>query len=284
MKMIEIYFPLEKKFDNTSKIKFLRPHTLGKMVESIRIHSGCLYYLTGSNGHGKTTLVNIISALTNSSTTYEKRGKNIILNPPNIEVYEKTNYLSSIRREIFTYVFQDPHIINMFTIEENLTIVNSFFNMENDMRKISKQIGLSTGFTKRQKKYINAILKKFIDHRKTSPYYLSGGEKQFLTLIRALIKPSNIIIADEPWASMDEHFKSFVVHQLALYPNNNDLFIDIRKKAVSKDTHSNISLIITPMHFNSQKNRIDKEWEIPVEFDNGDGVRKSNLYLRIECS
>ena len=219
--MIEIYFPLEKKFHDKDKIIYTAD------IKSLKLDSNYFYYFQGKNGVGKTTLLNIISLLTDFDGGVKIENSSICLNK---DKTDKTNHeKSDIRKYQFSYVFQDPHIINIYTIKENLKIVNADFDFDKDMEIIFDKIN-HLKIEKNEKQYLQTKLTKLVHEKNNSPFYLSGGEKQLLSFIRAMIKPSNIIFADEPWASMDKHLKEFIEQELYKYLDNKDIFSDIRHR------------------------------------------------------
>lgn len=90
-------------------------------------------------------------------------------------------------------------------------------------------------------------LEKILNEEKNSPFYLSGGEKQLLSFIRAMIKPSNIMFADEPWAAMDQLLKEFIEQELYKYLLGKDIFADIRNRV--KINHPNkLNTVIAIAH------------------------------------
>jgi len=219
--MIKIYFPLEKTFQGKDKILYTADR------KSLKLDSNYFYYFQGKNGVGKTTLLNIISLLTNFDGGVKIENNSICLNK---DKADKSNHeKSDIRKNHFSYVFQDPHIINIYTIKENLKIVNKDFDFDKDMALIFDRIN-HLNIDKNEKKYLQMKLTKLIHEKNNSPFYLSGGEKQLLSFVRAMIKPSNIIFADEPWASMDKHLKEFIEQELYKYLENKDIFSEIRHR------------------------------------------------------
>ncbi|MBN2280100.1 MAG: ATP-binding cassette domain-containing protein [Candidatus Marinimicrobia bacterium] len=219
--MIEIHFPLEKKFQGGDKIIYSADQ------KALKLNSNYFYYFQGKNGVGKTTLLNIISLLTDFEGGVKIEDNTLCLNK---DKNDKSNHeKSNIRKNHFSYVFQDPHIINIYTIRENLKIVNPLFDFDKDMSLIFKKID-NLKITASEKLYLQTKLTKLIHEKNNSPFYLSGGEKQLLSFIRAMIKPSNIIFADEPWAAMDKHLKEFIEQELYQYLDNKDIFSGIRNR------------------------------------------------------
>tara|TARA_B100002051_G_C16717925_1_gene630560 strand:+ start:201 stop:1103 length:903 start_codon:yes stop_codon:yes gene_type:complete len=219
--MIELNLPIIKQFDNGNVLVFNSENN-----EKVSLDTGYLHTLYGNNGTGKTTLMNILSLLTNC--LYGASFDNSILKFDNTNENKNINN-TSIRENYLSFIFQDAHIINIYTVEENLKIVNDSFKYEDDLELIinkSKNLNIE----KESSDYLITKLNKFISEKHNTPYYLSGGEKQLLSFIRSMIKPSNIIFADEPWASMDNHLKGFIESQLYLYLSDKDIFSEIRNR------------------------------------------------------
>ncbi len=151
--MIEIHFPLEKKFQGNDKILY----TADK--KSLKLDSNYFYYFQGKNGVGKTTLLNIISLLTDFDGGVKIENNTICLNK---DKKDKSNHeKSKIRKHHFSYVFQDPHIINIYTIKENLKIVNANFDFDKDMVLIFDRID-HLNINNEEKKYLQSKLTKLI--------------------------------------------------------------------------------------------------------------------------
>lgn len=238
--MIELHFPLQKIFHGAEKIVY----SLDKQKSPLNLAPGYFYYFQGKNGVGKTTLLNIISFLTDfdGGVSFEK--DKLVLRK--VEKDKSNKVKSEIRKKHFSYVFQDPHIINIYSIRENLKIVNPLFDFHTDMQMIFQKInGLQ--IDKNEKLYIQTKLNKIIHEEKNSPFYLSGGEKQLLSFIRAMIKPSNIIFADEPWAAMDQLLKEFIEQELYKYLSGADIFAEIRDR-VKIDHYREQNTVIAIAH------------------------------------
>ena len=149
---------------------------------NLEIKQGELVAVVGKSGIGKTTLLNIMGLLEKIDS-----GKLEILD------YNISN-LSLKKREKFfrydiSYLFQNFALIDNETIGENLDIALMYSKLdknEKNQAKINalKEVGL------------NMPLNKKI-------YKLSGGEQQRVALARVLLKPSKIILADEPTGSLD---------------------------------------------------------------------------------
>ena len=145
----------------------------------------------GPSGSGKTTLLNFISGkMTPKKGFIEINGK-IILDT------EKKISLPIHQRGI-GYVFQDPTLFPHYSVEKNLLYGEKEKNPE-----LFQQIIQLLG--------IEPLLKKRIA-------YLSGGEKQRISIGRALLSSPNILLMDEPLSALDQARKEEILSYLELIP------------------------------------------------------------------
>lgn len=171
------------------KSKEFRDRVLFKDI-SLSINKKDFVVLTGPSGAGKSTLLNIIGLLDREYTgDYHFFDEDIMLN----------NYANTlkIRREYFAYVFQDSLINEKQSIIRNLLCSVDF------------------SFIAKARLRVPSILDLVgLSGRTGDASLLSGGEKQRLALARALIKQPNILLADEPTASLDKSNKVNVMNIL----------------------------------------------------------------------
>ena len=264
--MIEIHFPIEKNFHGSDRILY----ALDNKKQSLHLDCNYSYYFQGKNGVGKTTLLNIISLLTDFSGGVKIEDSTICLNKDEKDksIHEKND----LRKNHFSYIFQDPHIINIYTIKENLTIVNQDFVFDRDMDLIHQKIN-RLHIDQSEKQYLQTKLAKLIHEKNNSPFYLSGGEKQLLSFIRAMIKPSNIIFADEPWASMDKNLKEFIEQELYKYLSNEDIFAGIRNRNQINQLKSSNTVIAIAHVFHHSKD-ISQYGDRDQSFEHSINIKK----------
>ena len=149
---------------------------------SISFECGKIYTLSGHNGSGKSTLINLISGI-----QQEFEGQIYYNNTPlpQLNLYE-------MRRKQIAFVEQEP-VLFFDTIREN--IIFGLDSTENLSKKI-EEIGYQD------------FIQSFPDGLDTKinekAANISGGEKQKIAIIRALIKNPDVLIMDEPNSALDK--------------------------------------------------------------------------------
>lgn len=160
---------------------------------SFEIQSGESVALVGPSGCGKSTLLNIIGLLeTLDSGTVNLEGRTY----PSINSKKAT----LMRRTEINYLFQSFALINDWKVSKNLLLALQY-------TKLSKQ---------EQERLIRTALENYGIGEKFDAVVneLSGGEKQRVAIARAMIKPGNLILADEPTGSLDKAMATIVIDSL----------------------------------------------------------------------
>jgi len=155
---------------------------------SFVINKGKIIGLLGPNGCGKTTTIAMILGLVKpTSGEIIIKGKN--LEKERINLLEKMNFISP-------YV----ELPKKLTVEENLKVYAGLYGVKNANEKIYELVN---------ELRLNEFLKK-----KTGE--LSSGQKNRISLAKALINDPEILMMDEPTASLDpetgDFVRSFIEH------------------------------------------------------------------------
>jgi putative ABC transport system ATP-binding protein len=151
---------------------------------TVEIKAGELIGIVGPSGSGKTTFLMIAGLLdTPTSGTVSFRGE--IISRPGTH----PNSLRDFRRQHIGFVFQKPNLVPFLTAVQNVQVALTI----NGVRA-------STAAKRAQ-----ALLEHFgVGHRAGNlPKQLSGGEQQRVAIARALANTPNLLLADEPTASLD---------------------------------------------------------------------------------
>ena len=153
--------------------------------------SGNLYLIKGVSGKGKTTLLSLIGLL-DSPTSGE-----IWLNNHRVD-NQKEQQLCKLRRELFSFVFQDYGLL------ENLSVIENILLPLQEAEVHISETALDATLEK-----LNMLHRKY--HRVAD---LSGGEKQRIAFARALVRKSEVFICDETVSNIDAENEAVILQIL----------------------------------------------------------------------
>lgn len=157
---------------------------------SLTIKAGSKTAVIGTNGSGKSTLINLLLRL------YRYNSGSITMNGVEISSLNLDDY-----RSMFSVVSQDVVLFNG-TIKDNLCLYKDF---SDSAIKFAIQASGLEGFIKEHS------LDYVVGERGTA---LSGGEKQKLSLARAILHDKPILILDEATANTDVYSKKYIHNYL----------------------------------------------------------------------
>jgi putative ABC transport system ATP-binding protein len=157
---------------------------------SFEINKGEFFAIIGRSGSGKTTLLNILGAMERPNIGRVAIGKQTLNN-----LNEKE--LTQIRRNKIATIYQNYNLIPVLSAFQNVELPLLLTGMSKQERKerVQKLLGI-VGLLDR------------IDHK---PDELSGGEKQRVTIARALANQPEIIFADEPTGDLDSEIGEEII-------------------------------------------------------------------------
>ena len=149
---------------------------------SFDAYFGEMLFMVGPSGSGKTTLLSMISGILrpNSGTVKVE----------NVEIWSlSTNEIADFRLRKIGFVFQDYHLFPRLTTVENVAIPlilqgRSWHDALDEGLKNLETVGLK-------------------NRADLPPVKLSGGEQQRVAIARAIVTRPDILILDEPTASLD---------------------------------------------------------------------------------
>ena len=188
---------LNKSFDNSKKVKVLKKI-------SYKFNKGKIYSLIGPSGSGKSTLLNLLSLIdkpTSGSIKIENKQIN----------FKDSNKNDTIRANKIGIIYQQDNLLPDFTALENIYLASLTAGNQKDSSIFKAKV----------------LLKKIgLIHRLNHyPSELSGGEKQRVSIARAVINDPQIILADEPTGSLDMETAKGIFQLLKNQINSNRLII-----------------------------------------------------------
>ena len=151
---------------------------------NFKINKGSIVGLLGPNGCGKTTTIGMMLGLIKpTSGSVFINGKDIENENNRTKILEKVNFISP-------YV----ELPKKLTIEENLKVYGKLYGVNNLQNKISDLI-----------EQLNLF-----EFKKRKTGELSSGQKNRVSLAKALINDPDILLLDEPTASLDPDVGDYV--------------------------------------------------------------------------
>jgi putative ABC transport system ATP-binding protein len=149
---------------------------------SFEIRYGESFFLVGPSGSGKTTLLSMISGILRPNS-----GSVLI---DNTDIWTlNDDELAEFRLKRIGFVFQDYHLFPRLTTAENVAIP-----------LILKRVAWKEAIAEALK-FLDIVGLK--DRANLPPVKLSGGEQQRVAIARAMVSQPDILIFDEPTASLD---------------------------------------------------------------------------------
>lgn len=157
---------------------------------NIQVQKNEMLAITGKSGSGKTTILNIMGMLEKPSSGIVKLFNQEV---QNISQLKATKLL----RNKISYLFQNYALVENENINSNLEIPLIYSKKTKKEKYEMKMEAL-------EKVGLNISLEKKI-------YELSGGEQQRVSIARLLLKPCDIILADEPTGSLDSNTRNEII-------------------------------------------------------------------------
>lgn len=177
--------------------------------QSNKINSGDRVLIYAESGKGKTTLINIILGIRKD---YEGE---LLIDNKDIKSFSPKD-LVDLRKKVFSVVPQGLALFDDLTVLENINLKNNICNKfeQHEIAELLAELGIDS-----------------LQNNKVK--YLSFGQKQRLSIARALCQDFKFILLDEPFSHLDV--------------NNQNIAIEIIKRHADKQ---NAGIIITSLDEN----------------------------------
>jgi putative ABC transport system ATP-binding protein len=150
----------------------------------LAVQPGELLALTGPSGSGKSTILNLCGLIDTPDAG------EIHLGGRRVDQLDDTA-LTLLRRDLIGFIFQNFNLVPVMTVADNVDYPLFLAGVAPaERRRRVEEALVSVGLQ---------------DHARHRPDALSGGQRQRVAIARALIKRPQLVIADEPTASLDSH-------------------------------------------------------------------------------
>lgn len=160
---------------------------------SFELNSGAILRLSGASGSGKTTFMNVLSALIKPDSGAVFFG--------NIDITRfRESEKDRFRAENIGYIFQTFNLLSPFSVIENVYAPLAFAGK------------LPENYKDKALDSLNKVGMKEFTAKK--PYHLSVGQKQRVAAARVLFADPPLVFADEPTASLDRNSSELVKNTL----------------------------------------------------------------------
>jgi putative ABC transport system ATP-binding protein len=150
---------------------------------NLKIERGDFVSVIGPSGSGKSTLLNIMGMLDRASSG------ELLVDGINVATLSQSN-LAKFRGKKIGFIFQSFNLVPVFNVFENVELALTLSgekttrDWKDRVMRVIREVGLE-------------------GHIRHKPSELSGGQRQRVAIARALVKEPEIVIADEPTASLD---------------------------------------------------------------------------------
>ena len=224
---------------NFKDVNFQYNNNEAQVLKSINLNilGGKMTSLVGHSGAGKSTILNLIPRF------YDCNSGDITID--NQSIYKSTIY--SLRKNI-SLVSQDTTLFDD-TVKNNI----AYANLNADQKEIEEAAEYSYA-----SEFIDKLPNKFDTIIGENGVRLSGGEKQRLSIARAILKKSPIILLDEATSSLDAETENkiqkaisfltknrttiVIAHRLSTILNSDTIYVIDNGKIISEGNHKELLL------------------------------------------
>jgi len=228
-----------------------KPETLKSV--NLNLSGGQMTSLVGHSGAGKSTILNLIPRF------YDANSGDIFIDDQSIY----SSKISSLRKNI-SLVSQDTTLFDD-TVKNNI----AYANLSASDEEIEQVAKLSFAY-----EFIDKLPNKYDTLIGENGVRLSGGEKQRLSIARAMLKKSQIILLDEATSSLDAETENkiqkaiayltkdrttiVIAHRLSTILNSDNIYVIDQGNVVSEGNHKEL-LIKSEIYKNFYEKQIRKD-------------------------
>ncbi len=239
---------------NFENVTFSYNQTDGEVLKKVNLEfqGGKMTSLVGHSGSGKSTILNLIPRF------YEPKSGDILIDKQSIyrvSLESLRSHISLVSQE--TTLFDDTIMNNIKYAKENAT--------DEEVHKAAK--------LSHCEEFINKLPKKYETLIGEDGVRLSGGEKQRISIARAMLKESSLILLDEATSSLDSETETkiqnalkvltknkttiVIAHRLSTILNSNNIYVVDSGEIVANGKHEEL-LVNSKIYKNFYEKQIQK--------------------------
>ena len=185
-------------------VSFKYPDAQEYLLENVsfKVNKGETVAFIGSTGSGKSTLINLIPRF------YDVTSGEVLVDNVNVKEYRQ----ETLRNKI-GYVSQRPTIFNG-SVKSNITFG------DNGKKEISEQLMMQSASVAQASEFIDKLEDKYESFIAASGTNISGGQKQRLSIARAIARDPEIYIFDDSFSALDYKTDSTLRKELKKHTSN----------------------------------------------------------------
>ncbi|MER9871142.1 ABC transporter ATP-binding protein [Mesorhizobium sp. M0136] len=168
-------------------------------VPLFQLGRGKFYGLIGKSGSGKSTLLDLLAMVSQPTQvgSFELRTGEGAIDLADLLKRGRDAKICEVRLKHFGYILQTGGLFTFFTVRENLELPFRLSDRRPDREAIESI----------------ARTYELFDHLDKKPSVLSLGQRQRVSILRALCLRPDLVLADEPTASVDENMADIIVRE-----------------------------------------------------------------------
>ena len=170
---------------------------LALWVKEFSLVKGKIHFVLGRSGIGKSTLIESLGLMEETAQRHSECSVRLLTGDANHDLLDiwsgSSKKLAEFRQKHFSFIFQSTNLLPNLTLRENVLMPAWIAGLEDD-----------NGLDKELRGMFQRLLKEIPESDWTKDVTaISGGQRQRLAFMRALMSPFSVLFGDEPTGNLD---------------------------------------------------------------------------------